>query len=58
MKQIKSKKAYIDPGTGGVIIGTIWPLIVIVFTTISAFIVKRFWKPIKGFFKRKDKGDD
>ena len=52
--------AYIDPGTGGAIIGSIWPLIVIIFSTIGAFIVKWFWTPIKSTFskfggKKKDK---
>ena len=42
--------AYLDPGTGGVIIGSIWPLILAFFTAVGAFFVKWFWKPIKGFF--------
>ena len=44
--------AYLDPGTGGAIIGSIWPLIVIIFSTIGAFIVKWFWNPIKKVFSK------
>ena len=44
--------AYLDPGTGGVIIGSIWPLIVALFSAIGAFIIKWFWKPIKRAFSR------
>jgi len=40
--------SYIDPGTAGMVIGgTIWPIIVTVFTAIAGFFVKFFWKPIK-----------
>ena len=43
-----NKKGYIDPGTGGMIIGgAIWPFIVAVFAAIGGFFVKFFWKPIK-----------
>ena len=42
--------AYIDPSTGGVLINTIWPLIVALFAVIGAFIVKYFWNPIKKLF--------
>lgn len=44
--------AYLDPGTGGAIIGSLWPLIVIIFSTIGAFIVKWFWSPIKKVFSK------
>lgn len=42
--------AYLDPGTGGVIIGSLWPLILTILTAIGAFFVKWFWKPIKNTF--------
>lgn len=44
--------AYLDPGTGGAIVGSLWPLILIFFSTIGAFFVKRFWKPIKRLFSK------
>ena len=44
--------AYIDPGTGGIILNTIWPLIIAVFVTIGAFFTKYFWSPIKGLFSK------
>jgi len=46
----KDAFAYIDPGTGGIIAGSLWPLIVAFFSAIAAFLVKYFWKPIKKFF--------
>lgn len=39
--------AYIAPGSGAMIIGAIWPLIITVFLTIIAFLAKYFWRPIK-----------
>ncbi len=42
--------AYLDPGTGGAIIGSLWPLIVVFFATVGAFLTKRFWNPIKNTF--------
>lgn len=48
-----NKKGYIDPGTGGMIIGgTIWPFIVAIFAAIGAFLAKVFWEPIKKAAKR------
>lgn len=44
--------AYIDPGTGGVLMSTIWPFIVAVFAAVIAFFVKWFWNPIKKVFVR------
>lgn len=49
---IKSSIAYINPGTGGIIIGSLWPLIVALFTALVAFLIKYFWKPIKKHLKR------
>lgn len=48
----KNSSAYIDPGTGGMIIGSIWPVIVAFFAAIGGFFVKVFWKPIKNFFSK------
>jgi hypothetical protein len=39
--------AYIDPGTGGMIASSIWPLILGIFTAIGAFCVRYFFKPVK-----------
>ena len=39
--------AYIDPGTGGLIIGPAWQFIVGIVTVITAFILKFFYNPIK-----------
>ena len=44
--------AYIDPSTGGVLLNTIWPLIVAFFTAVFAFGVKWFWNPIKKLFTK------
>lgn len=48
----KNVFAYIDPGTGSVIAGSLWPLIVAFFLAVMAFIVKYFWKPIKKIFSK------
>ena len=42
--------AYIDPGTGGVFLNTIWPAIIAFFSAIIAFFIKWFWNPIKKLF--------
>jgi len=39
--------AYIDPGTGGMIVGSIWPFIVAVLAAIGAFFLRYFFQPIK-----------
>ena len=39
--------AYLNPGLGSLIIGSLWPLIVGGFVVAGAFVVKRFWNPIK-----------
>ncbi len=39
--------AYIDPGTGNAIAGSIWPFILMILGAIGAFFVKYFFKPIK-----------
>jgi len=45
--------AYIDPGTGGMIIGGgIWPLIVGAATAVLAFFIKFFYNPIKNGLAR------
>ena len=44
--------AYIDPGTGSIIAGSLWPMIVAFFSAVLAFFVKWFWRPIKKFFMR------
>ena len=42
--------AYIDPGTGGIIASSLWPLILAFFSAVGALLVKYFWAPIKKFF--------
>lgn len=48
--QVNLASAYIDPGTGGMVLGSIWPFIVAVFAAIGGFFVKFFYKPIKRGF--------
>lgn len=44
----KNVFAYIDPGTGGMIIGnSLWPFIIGIFALIGGFFLKYFFKPIK-----------
>lgn len=44
---LKAVSAYIDPGTGGMIIGgSIWPFVLVIFAAIGGFFLK-FFKPIK-----------
>ena len=42
--------AYIDPGTGGMIVGSAWPFIIAVLAAIGGFFLKYFFKPIKKTF--------
>lgn len=44
--------AYIDPGTGGMIAGSIWPFIVSIFVGIGAFIAGIYRNNIKATFLR------
>lgn len=39
--------AYIDPGTGSAVAGSLWPFILMILGAIGAFFVKWFFKPIK-----------
>jgi len=43
--------AYIDPGTGGMILGSIWSSILGFFSLVLGFFGIYFFKPIKRFFK-------
>jgi hypothetical protein len=47
-----SALAYIDPGTGSAIAGSLWPILLAIFSTVVAFLTKIFWKPIKRTFKK------
>ena len=42
--------AYIDPGTGVAVIGSLGPLVLAFFSAILAFLIKVFWNPIKSLF--------
>lgn len=44
--------AYIDPGTGGMLLGSIWPFIVMIAAAIGGVIVKVFFRPIKTIFSK------
>lgn len=55
--------AYIDPGTGAVVVGSVWPLIAAALSAAAALAVKRFWSPLKShagrvFGSRRRKGND
>jgi len=45
--QLKPVLAYIDPGTGGMIVTSAWSAILTILAIIGAFFVKIFFKPIK-----------
>jgi len=42
-----NKKGYIDPGTGGMVIGSVWPLMLAILVAIGGFFGKWFYKPLK-----------
>ena len=43
-----SAQGYIDPGTAGMVVGgTIWPIVVAIFSAIASFFIKIFCKPLK-----------
>jgi len=42
--------AYIDPGTGGMIIGSVWPFILAILAATGGFFFRYFFKPIKKTF--------
>ena len=48
----KSALAYIDPGTGSAMLGSVWPVLVGILSAIGAFLIKYFWDPIKNFFAK------
>jgi len=45
--ELKVVSAYIDPGTGGMVVGSVWPFILGVFAAIGGFFLECFFKPIK-----------
>ncbi len=45
--------AYLDPGTGSAIAGSLWPALLAFFSAVVAFALKYFWNPIKNLFSRK-----
>lgn len=52
MKLLNSKKGYIDPSTGIIMLSTMWSAIVAALATTIAFVIKWFWNPIKEFFTK------
>lgn len=48
----KAVLSYLDPGIGGAILGSLWPVLAAIFTAIGVFLTKYFWKPIKGVFSK------
>lgn len=55
---LKISSAYIDPGTGGMVIGSIGPMILAAIAAVGGFFVKVFWKPIKKFFLKIKKSNN
>ena len=47
---VNSALAYIDAGTGSMLLGAIGPMIGIILAAIAAFFLKHFIAPIKRFF--------
>ncbi|MFH1850239.1 MAG: hypothetical protein ABH879_08745 [archaeon] len=47
-----SAEAYIDPGTGGMIIGTSAPVFGVIAAAVGAFLLKYFWNPIKKLVRK------
>ena len=43
---------YIDPGTTGIVVGSVWPAVLAALAAIAGFLAKVFWKPIKRLLKR------
>jgi hypothetical protein len=48
-----NKKGYIDPGTGGMILGSVWPFILLALGAVAAFFLKIFYNPLKRLFTGK-----
>jgi len=42
--------AYVDPGTGGMVVGSVWLMILAVLAAIGGFFAKMFYKPLKNIF--------
>lgn len=49
---MKQKIAYIDPGTGGMIVGSIWNTIIAILTIIGIFFLKYFLRPVKNLLSK------
>jgi len=48
---------YIDPGTGGMIVGSLWQSILVALTAVAGVLLRIFWNPIKRMASRlKKKG--
>jgi hypothetical protein len=45
--QLTFVSAYIDPGTGGMIVTSTWSIILTIFLIIGVFFMKIIFKPIK-----------
>ncbi len=39
--------AYVDPGTGGMVLNSLWSYIAMFFAAIGAIVLKFFFSPIK-----------
>ncbi|MBU1204873.1 MAG: hypothetical protein KKE93_03115 [Nanoarchaeota archaeon] len=44
--------AYVDPGTGGMIIGSVWPFILAILAAIGGFFFRYLIKPTKKMFSK------
>ena len=49
---VRQTVAYIDPGTGGLLLESIVPFVLSVLAVIGMFFATYFYKPIKRFFKK------
>ncbi len=39
--------AYIDPGTGAIIVGSLWQILIALGAVVVAFVMRHFWNPLK-----------
>lgn len=44
---ISNVSAYIDPGTGGMILGSAFPIFALILAAVAGFLLKFFYNPVK-----------
>ena len=52
MRQFKRPTTYIDPSTGGMVVGSLWGIITAVLAAISVFFLSNFIRPLKKFISK------